>query len=213
MWYYLLVLATAVAVNMVPVFAPPTWTVLVGLLLTFDLNPWAVAVTGVLGATIGRFLLGLYAPWVARWLLHEQSNQNLAYLGNKLNGRAWSTMLFIFLYSLTPLSTASLFTAAAIARTRQVLLLPPFFVAKLISYVILVWSADHLVKGHADLLGAMFSWRGVLGAGIGLLMLLAVLGIDWQALLERHEFKWGLRFRGRQQSAEVQSGETDVNNI
>lgn len=102
MWYYLLVPLAAVAVNMIPVFAPPTWTVLVGLLLTFDLNPWAVAVLGVIGATIGRFLLGLYAPWAARCLLHEQANQNLAYLGGKLNGRARSTMLFIFLYSLTP---------------------------------------------------------------------------------------------------------------
>jgi hypothetical protein len=208
--YYLLVPVVAVAVNMVPVLAPPTWTVLVGLLLTFDLNPWAVAVTGVIGATIGRFLLGLYAPRVARRLLHEQANQNLAYLGSKLDGRAWSTMLFVFLYSLTPFSTSSLFTATAIAHTRQVLLLPPFFVAKLISYLILVWSAEHLAKGAADLLEAMFSWRGLVGAGVGVVLLIAVVGIDWQALLERREFRWSLRIRHRRHPAVAKSGTKPV---
>ena len=86
------------------------------------------------------------------------------------------------------------------------LLLPPFFVAKLISYGILVWSADHLAERGSGLLEATFSWRGLVGAGVGLVMLLAVLGIDWQALLERREFKWSLRIRRRRKNAVGQSG-------
>src|SRR5262245_15299951 len=152
--YYMLVFCAAFLLNLVPVFAPPTWTVLVALLLAFDLNPWAITIVGVAGATLGRFLLGLSAPCVGRWTLNAQTNANMAYLGCKLSGRPRSTILFVFLYSLTPLSTSALFTAAAIARTRQLLLLPPFFVAKLISYVILVWSAEKLAADMGDVLGS-----------------------------------------------------------
>src|SRR5207253_5319604 len=70
-----------------------------------------------------------------------------------------ATMLFVFLYSLTPLSTSALFTAAAVARTRQGLLLPPFFVAKLISYLIVVWSVDKIAPESGDIWEATFSPR------------------------------------------------------
>jgi hypothetical protein len=123
-------------------------------------------------------------------------------------------MLFIFFYSLTSFSTSSHFTATAIARTRQVLLLlPPFFLAKLISYLILVWTAEHLVKGTADLREAAFSWRWLLGVGVGLVLLLATVGIDWQALLKQHDFKWSLRFRRRSQPAVGNSGSNSVQKL
>jgi hypothetical protein len=67
-----------------------------------------------------------------------------------------------------------------------------------------------LAKGAADLLGATFSWRGLLGATIGLVLLLASVGIDWQALLEQREFKWSLRLRLGQQSAVAKSGKNSV---
>ncbi|PYJ07821.1 MAG: hypothetical protein DMF06_14545 [Verrucomicrobia bacterium] len=57
MWAYLLVFLAALAVDTIPVFAPPAWILLVFLLVKFHLNPWAVVVVGVTGSTIGRYLL------------------------------------------------------------------------------------------------------------------------------------------------------------
>ncbi len=197
MSHYVLVAVAALLVNSIPVFAPPTWTVLVGLLLAYELNPWMVALLGVVGATTGRLILGMYLPWVADRVLDPQSNENMSYLGSKLSGRPRSTMLFIFVYSLTPLSTSSLFTATAVARTKQAVVLPPFFAGKLISYLVLVWTAEYLSGGAGDLLAATFSWRGLIGAGLGAALLIAALAVDWRALLERGEFRWALSFRRR----------------
>lgn len=204
--YYVLTFVAAVLLNLVPVFAPPTWTVLVALSLAFDLNPWAATIIGVAGATLGRFLLGLYAPSVARLMLSAQTNANMAYLGGRLSGKPRSTILFVFLYSLTPLSTSALFTAAAIARTRQILMLPPFFVAKLISYLILVCSAEKLASETGDVLGSTLSVKGGLSWVIGLAVLLAVLAVDWQALLERRELHWNLRVWRSRRSSDCNAG-------
>jgi len=59
MWIYLLVFLAALIVDTIPVFAPPAWTVLVLLLLTFNLNPWLVVIIGVtvlLWAVISQFV-------------------------------------------------------------------------------------------------------------------------------------------------------------
>ena len=64
------------------------------------------------------------------------------------------------------------------------------------------------IETSVPMLAVIAGTRGLLGAGIGLVLLIAVLGVDWQALLERHEFKWSLRFRGRGQSAAIQPAQS-----
>jgi hypothetical protein len=54
MWMYVLVFLAALIVDTIPVFAPPAWTVLVLLLLTFHLNPWLVVIVGVTKRKCGR---------------------------------------------------------------------------------------------------------------------------------------------------------------
>jgi hypothetical protein len=39
MWPYALVLLSSIAVDCIPVFAPPAWTLMLLLLMKFDLNP------------------------------------------------------------------------------------------------------------------------------------------------------------------------------
>ena len=51
MGIYLLVFLAALAVDSIPVFAPPAWILLVFLTVKFQLNSWAVIVVGVTGST------------------------------------------------------------------------------------------------------------------------------------------------------------------
>ena len=140
MWPYLLVFLAALAVDTIPVFAPPAWILLVVLLVKFDLNPWLTVVIGVTGSTIGRYILTRYIPKVSSSIVNRREDANLRYIGSKLGRAKWSSALFVFFYTLTPLSTTALFTAAAIARIRPWHILLPFFLGRLINDGLLVFS-------------------------------------------------------------------------
>ena len=133
MWTYVAVFLSAMAVDSIPIFAPPAWPILVFFLVSYDLNVWAVILLGVIGTTIGRFILSTYIPWIGCKLLNHWEEENLKFLGDRLSQSAPSTFVFVFLYSLTPLSTTALFTAAGIAKVPRLYLLPAFFLGKLIS--------------------------------------------------------------------------------
>lgn len=113
---YVVAFLSALIVDSIPVFAPPAWTILTILIIKFKLNPWAVVALGAVGSTIGRFTLTFFMPKVAGHILSRRENKNVAFLGRKLDKRFWPSFVFVLLYSLTPLSTTALFTAAGMAR-------------------------------------------------------------------------------------------------
>src|SRR5207237_10153872 len=104
MWMYVLVFVAALAVDSVPVFAPPAWTVLVVLLLLFHLNPWLVVILGVIGSTLGRYILIIYIPKISAALVNRREDENLRYVGSKLAHTPWAASTFIFLYTTPPVS-------------------------------------------------------------------------------------------------------------
>ena len=59
MWLYLVVFLSAVAVDVIPLVAPPPWTVAIILLVRFHLHPWLVLPLCVTGSTLGRYLMML----------------------------------------------------------------------------------------------------------------------------------------------------------
>src|SRR5436190_23934398 len=127
MWPYLLVFLAALAVDTIPIFAPPAWILLVVLLVKFKLNPWLTVAIGVTGSTIGRYILTRYIPKISSSIVNRQEDANLRYIGSKIGKAKWSSAVFVFLYTLTPLSTTSLFTAVAMARVRPSHIFVPFF--------------------------------------------------------------------------------------
>ena len=99
MWIYLLVFLAALIVDTIPVFAPPAWTVLVVLLLTFNLNPWLVVIIGVTGSTLGRYILSLYIPKISAAVVNRREDENLRYVESKLARTPWAASTFIFVYT------------------------------------------------------------------------------------------------------------------
>jgi membrane protein YqaA with SNARE-associated domain len=191
MWPYVLVFFAALAVDTIPVFAPPAWILLVILLVKFHLNPWAVVVIGVMGSTIGRYILTRYIPKISSALVNRREDANLRYIGSKIGKAKWSSAVFVFLYTLTPLSTTALFTAVAMARTEPWHILAPFFLGRLITDGVLVFSGKYASANLVDLLHGEANWKTVLILVAGLLIISLFLFIDWRQLLEHRQ----LRFR------------------
>jgi membrane protein YqaA with SNARE-associated domain len=190
MWPYLLVFVAALAVDTIPIFAPPAWILLVILLVKFHLNPWLTVVIGVTGSTIGRYILTRYIPRISSSLVNRREDANLHYIGSKLAKAKWSSAVFIFLYTLTPLSTTALFTAAAAARVRPWHILPPFFLGRLITDGTLVFSGKYASANLAELLHGQANWKTVLTLIAGLLVIGLFLFVDWRQLLEHKKLRF-----------------------
>ena len=170
MWPYLLVFFGALAVDTIPIFAPPAWMLLVVFVVTFHLNPWLVIVIGVMGSTVGRYILTLYVPKVSSKFINRRESENLRYIGEKLRHAGWAAASFVFFYTLTPLSTTALFTAAAAARINPWHILPPFFCGRLITDGVMVYSGKYATANIAGLLHGQLSWKTLLTVLAGLLV-------------------------------------------
>ncbi len=190
---YLLVFLAALAVDTIPVFAPPAWILLVILLVKFQLNPWLTVVIGVTGSTIGRYILTRYIPKISSLIVNRCEDANLRYIGSKLAKAKWSSAFFVFIYTLTPLSTTALFTAAAAARVRPWHILPPFFLGRLITDGVLVFSGKYASANLGDLVHGQANWKTLVTLVAGLAVIGIFVFIDWRQLLENKK----LRFRFR----------------
>jgi hypothetical protein len=92
---------------------------------------------------------------------------------------------------LTPLSTTALFTAVAAARVQPWHVLPPFFLGRLITDGVLVFSGKYASANLSELLHGQANWKTLLTLVAGLVVICGFLFIDWRSLLEHKK----LRFR------------------
>ena len=182
-----------VVVDSIPVFAPPAWSILAILVVKYKADPWGVLVFGVLGSTLGRFILSLYITKVSRKLLSGTENKNLTYVGKKFEQGFWKTNLFVLAYTLTPLSTTSLFTAAGMGRVKVLSILPAFALGKFISDAAMLFAAKNAAKDVSDLLHGAASLKTVVAAVVSFMLMGGVLFVDWRTLIEKRKFKLSFR--------------------
>jgi len=193
MWPYVLMFFAALATDLIPVVGPPVWTVMVFMVVKFDLNPWLVLVVGVPGSVLGRYGLSLYIAQLLGKVIKQTKSDEMKWVGQKLNGSIWRSWPFVLVYSLLPMSTTALFSAAGLARIKPIQILPPFFVGKFVSDGIMLFTGRYAIRSSVDLVYGTFSWQGVITIVAGLLVLTAFLFLDWRALLQRK--KVALNFR------------------
>jgi membrane protein YqaA with SNARE-associated domain len=188
---YFIAFLSALVVDTIPVIAPPAWTILTFLIVKFKLNPWGVVILGTIGSTLGRYILSLYIPKVSKKMFSARENKNVHYIGEKIGKRFWPSFLFVLIYSITPLSTTALFTAAGVANLNPLYILPPFFIGKFTSDAVMVFTGRFEAHEFKNLLHGKIPWHTAIVAVLGLILIFAMLFIDWAQLLEHKK----LRFR------------------
>jgi membrane protein DedA with SNARE-associated domain len=187
---YLVVFLSALAVDLIPIMAPPAWTVMVLLLVKFHLNPWGVLLAGVPGSTLGRYIFSLYVVKVSDKLIKRHKREELEFLGKKLDQKLWLTWSFVFIYTLTPLSTTALFTAAGMAKVGPARTVPPFFCGKFLSDAVMIFLGRYAASNLRDILHGALSLKGILLMVFGLVVIGGFLFIDWRALLQRKKLQF-----------------------
>ncbi|MFZ1258856.1 MAG: hypothetical protein WBB20_04370 [Chitinophagaceae bacterium] len=188
-WEYLFVLLGTIAVDITPLPLPPAFTVMVLFQIMFGLSIWPVIVIGVIGSIIGRYILTLYIPNVSNRLFIQSKNDDIRFLGDKLKHNGWKSQLFILLYTLMPLPSTPLFVAGGIARMKPIYIIPAFFAGKFTSDSIAVFMGKYATENTESLLRGIMSWKSILGLLVGLILLFALLFIDWRSLMIEKKFR------------------------
>ena len=187
---YLLVFLGSLGVDMVPIMAPPAWTIMAFCIVKYQLNPWITLAIGVPASALGRYLFSLYIPKFSDKVLAKRKKEELTYVGKKLKGRLWQTWAFVFGYTLSPLSTTALFTAAGMSKIPVWNLLPPFFVGKFISDAMMIKAGQYASGSLKDMVHGVFSPKSLIIAAITVVITGAFMFIDWHAMLVKKTLRF-----------------------
>ena len=186
---YLLAFVLSLLVDLIPFIGPPAWMAMVYCQIKFDLNVWLVILVGVIGSTIGRYLLALYMPYISSKVINKKKDEDLQFVGQRLNKKKWQVQIFVFLYTLIPVPTTPLFTAIGMSRMNPLFVLPAFFVGKFVSDALMVHAGKFAAENIELLVKGLLSWKTILGTTVGLALLFTFLFIDWKTLLEKKKLK------------------------
>ena len=141
---YLLAIVVIAGANLLPAFAPPTWSILVFFTLRYHMNPVALVLLGVLSATLGRAILANVFRAIRSWL-PKGYVANMERIGAKIEENPKRAFGLLTLFFLSPISSAQLFEAAGIIKKISLgPLLLAFAGGRLISYSIYVSGASVL---------------------------------------------------------------------
>jgi membrane protein YqaA with SNARE-associated domain len=192
MWY-LVIFFSALILDFIPVVGPPSWVIMVWLLVKFHLNPWIVIPLGAFGSTIGKYLMTLCVPRFSKVFIKRTKHEELQYVGKKLTRKLWHSWLFVFLFAISPLPDVVLFTAAAIAKLKPFRILPPYFCGKLITLTVLLFVGRYTVASFANHAPGTFPWKGIVTIIFGIVLFVGLLFIDGRALLQKKKFTFNFK--------------------
>ena len=170
MAYFVLALLVF-AINLLPAFGPPTWSVLVYARLRWHLDPVALVVVGAAAASLGRYVLASAAR-ALRGHFSLRYRNNLAALAERLRAKRAGLWSLAVLFVISPLPSAQLFGAAGLLDLRLGVLAGAFFAGRLVTYSLYVATAVVVDRQLGSVLANV--WGRPWWIALQLLLMLAV---------------------------------------
>jgi membrane protein DedA with SNARE-associated domain len=197
-WAYVLVFLGTIIVDCTPLPLPPAFTLMILLQNLFHLDIWPVIILGVIGSALGRYLFSLYIGRLSGMVLKPEKLNDIHFLGEKLNSTPLRSFVFTLLYTLLPISSTPLFVTSGIARVHPKRVLPAFMVGKFISDAVAVFMGNYVVQNSNELLSWDASPKTMITLVVYVLLLLALLFVDWRSSLmeKRLRVKFNVWKRG-----------------
>ena len=181
---YLILFGIVFGINLLPAFAPPTWSIIVLYGLNSDLPLPAIVGIGALAAATGRYSLARGFR-VFGHRLSGKTRRNLAAVRAAFERNKRGGLIALAAFAVSPLSSAQLFAAAGLAAVPLLAFTAAFFAGRLVSYSVYAASAKALQHSSlGDSFGDVFS--SPLGIAIQVLLLAALVAftqINWERIL------------------------------
>ncbi len=189
-----LVFISVVALNIIPIFAPPTWLVLSAIAVYYKINNiFLLALTGALAATTGRLILAKLSNKIIRGkFLGESSKKNVDDLKKHLEKRRSLTFSIFLFYAFSPLPSNQLFIAYGLTNLPLKSIALPFFLGRLTSYSILSLTASEVARKLAFqsiLAGSFFGFYFIVSQIVTIFMIYLFSRIDWHALFTEKKLR------------------------
>lgn len=185
---YLVLFALVFGVNLIPVFGPPTWSIVVLYSLNTQLPVAGTVVVAALAAAAGRLvlahgfrLLGTKVP--------GRTRRNLAAARALFESRRRAGLIALGLFALSPVPSAQLFEAAGLTGVRLLPFTAAFFAGRLVSYSVYAMSARALRSQTfaAAFLENLQSPAGMAVQLAAVAALVALGQIDWRRVARKRQ--------------------------
>lgn len=191
---YIVAFALVFLNNLIPVFGPPTWSILSFIVLTYPISSLPLlVVVGVLGAAAGRAGLTFYSHHLIRnKILSKHMRDNIDHLKAHLIKNKWVASGLFLLDSLTPLPSDQLFIAYGLTGMPLVYAMVPFILGRLVTYSFWVYTANYVASSISITSWSIFSFFGgsFIIVEIGLFFLVYLfIRIDWEYLIMHKGFR------------------------
>jgi membrane protein DedA with SNARE-associated domain len=183
-WQYILVFLGALVFDIVPFPFPPAFTIMVFFQILFRLDVWLVIVVGVAGSVLGRYIVLLYAPLLAKKYLKVSKNKDIQFLGDKMRENKWKGQMVVLGYSLLPLPTTPIFLGAGISKLNPLYIIPAFLIGKFTSDTIALHAGKYALENAKSIIDNVLSWQSIASLLLGLLLIFCLLFIDWRTLIQ-----------------------------
>lgn len=186
----LTLIAVVFLINLIPIFAPPTWTILVLFRLNSHLPSIPLVLLGAMAAASGRYILAK-ATYRLRGRLKTKTIVDLAAAREFLKERRFSKYGGMLLFGLSPLPSAQLFEAAGLLNIALVPFTLAFFAGRVVSYSLFVAGASTVkISGGRDVVTAAFKSPYSIALQLVLIIGIYLLTkINWIKLLNKPEKK------------------------
>lgn len=183
---YLYLALVIFGMNLMPAFAPPTWTILVLFKLNSHIPAIPLIAIGAFAAGTGRYCLAR-ATGLARNRISQKQRENLEAAAEVLNRKTSHHLIGLLLFALSPIPSAQLFEAAGLIGMRLLPLTLAFFAGRIVSYSgYVAGTATLQERGLGDVI--QNSLKSVWGIALQIALLIGVYlltKIDWKKYLKR----------------------------
>lgn len=178
---FLILFGVVYAINLLPAFGPPTWSVIVLFGLNTEMPVPGIVAVGALAAASGRFTLAHGFRLLAKYV-PAKTKRNLAAARAAFERKKRNGLAALALFAVSPVPSAQLFAAVGLAGIPIAAFTAAFFAGRLVSYSIYAGSAQLIA--HSSL-GDLF--RDTMSSPVGITLqvvlligLVLLVRIDWE---------------------------------
>jgi hypothetical protein len=191
---FLITFVVVFCLNVVPAFAPPTWTVITFIAIQYNANVLLLAVVGAAAATLGRMALAKLSEVIVRQkFLSDAAKQNIDHLKQELEKKGKLTFGLFLLYAFSPLPSNHVFIAYGLTALELKSIAIPFFVGRIVGYSFWAFSASsvaRLLAYEQIKSGAFFSYYFLATQLLTIFTVYVFTKIDWRALFVDKKLRW-----------------------
>ena len=191
---FLVIFLVVFVLNVIPIFAPPTSSVLSFIAIRFNSNIVLLAAVGAVAATLGRLVLAKLSTVIVRQrILSGDTRVNIDAVRTRLETNRKLTFGLLLFYAFSPFPSNHLFIAYGLTALKLRLIAIPFLLGRVVSYAFWAFTASsvaQLLNYESVTSKSFFSYYFVASQLFGVLTIYVFTKIDWHRVFEEKRLRW-----------------------